>query len=224
MHNFLFSTSHFATILGIVSPICKDVMLQQCSTTSANLHFALEMWFSCQRSNVSLTKSSKNVSLGINESFSLFLCDVLRQFPHIGADDVLELEHYLLAGENRCLAPGFKCALRWIHCRLHLILSTFRNTSNDLVRSGIMQINPIVGFRVDKFSIDEHFHGGCDICGVIRASNNISNLRDDREKSFSVKKASRITILMIFHAVKICFGWVETLNLFNPPGEISAKL
>lgn len=123
-----------------------------------------------------LTQSTEDVTLGIDKGLALFLGDVLGQLGHVVADQVLQLEHHLLAAQDRSLAPSLEGLLRGLHCRFHFTLGALGDTRDYLVGGRIVQVNPFGGLRVHELTVDEHL-GRWDRGGTVAALQSIAVLK-----------------------------------------------
>lgn len=107
-----------------------------------------------------LTESSENVSLCIDQCLALLLGNALGQLAHILFDDVLQLQHDRLTGQDRGLAPGLVSCLRGFHSCLHFALGGLRDPGDYLIGGRIVEVDPVLCLRLDELAIDEELGGG----------------------------------------------------------------
>ncbi|CAN8031543.1 unnamed protein product, partial [Ixodes persulcatus] len=116
----------------------------------------------------SLTQSTQNVPFRVGERLALLLRHVGRQsfldgrkwrMPcHVFSDELLQLEHRLLAGEDGRLRPGTEGLLGRTNGLVHFSVGALGNTCDQLIFTHrVFEIHPFRGLGFDKLPVDEHF-------------------------------------------------------------------
>ena len=107
-----------------------------------------------------LTETTEDVSLGVHKSLALLLGDILGQFAHVLLDDVRELHHDRLTGQDAGLGPGLVGTLARVHGRLHFAGRGLGHLSDHVIGRGIVQVDPLLSLRLDELSVDEELCRG----------------------------------------------------------------
>ena len=71
------------------------------------------------------------------------------------SDQSDELEHDLLSGQQACSLPCREGLLGRSHCRLELFIGGLRDAGDEVVGSGVVEIDPLRGLRSYELVVEE---------------------------------------------------------------------
>lgn len=100
-------------------------------------------------------KPSKHIAFGISECLALFECDAGSETVHVLANQVGKFKEDLLTGYDGGVSPCEEGLFRRCCGRSELSIGGLGHSSDEVIGSRIVEIDPRRGLRGDKLVVDE---------------------------------------------------------------------